>query len=585
VTGEADSAPAARRSAVAAAFLAWTLDSFDYFLVVFVLARIAHDFGTDVKEVTFALFLTLAFRPLGAFLFGRIADHFGRRPALMGSVLVYSVIEFASALSPSLPVFLVLRALFGIGMGGAWGVGASLAFESIPVRQRGMVSGLLQSGYPTGYLLAAIVFGLLVPVIGWRGMLMVGTAPALLSWFIVTKVPESPTWLASRGARSEGTSDTALAGRGSGAEILPALRKHWALALYAVVLMTAFNFFSHGTQDLYPTFLGVQRGLSTGAISRIAILYNLGAICGGITFGRLSSRIGRRRTIALAALLSIPALPFWAYSTSTSAIAAAAFAMQFMVQGAWGVVPVHLNELSPEGVRATFPGVVYQLGNLLAAANAPLQAYLAVWRGGSAQPDYAFALMLVCVAVIPTLILLALTGPERRDPSPKRSTGTWFQPLEQGIDEPSQRSCAPTSAWCTASRCEPSASRMRRRSSPRRYSFSFTAISSTSSRARISRRGCGARRPTASSTPCDGGAVRPRSKSSTMPPRLRCWGCTVPRSPPIRPRSSAIRSLLAASLGCLRHSRQCRVSCCCFAFRKISIHPTLHASSVCRSTR
>ncbi|MGH8218596.1 MAG: MFS transporter [Steroidobacteraceae bacterium] len=402
------------------------LDAFDYFLVVFVLARIAHDFGTEVKEVTLALFLTLAFRPLGALLFGRIADRFGRRPALMASVLVYSVMELASALSPSLAIFLVLRALFGIGMGGAWGVGASLAFETIPARSRGTVSGLLQSGYPTGYLLAAVVFGVLVPQIGWRGMLIVGTAPALLSWFIVAKVPESPTWLAGRAAGAAGQPHAALApaahdgssehpqSGGPAAGVLSSLRRHWGLALYAVVLMTAFNFFSHGTQDLYPTFLGLQRGFSTGAISRVAILYNIGAICGGIAFGRLSNRIGRRRAIALAALLALPALPFWAYSTSAPVIAAAAFAMQFMVQGAWGVVPVHLNELSPEGVRATFPGVVYQLGNLFAAANAPLQAYLAAWRGGSAHPDYAFALMLVCVVVIPTLIVLALLGPERR---------------------------------------------------------------------------------------------------------------------------------------------------------------------------
>jgi len=252
-------------------------------------------------------------------------------------------------------------------------------------------------------------------------MLMVGAAPALLSWFIVAKVPESPAWLAARdavpaaqrpgptGDASGRTPDNAAAG------LLSILAKHWGLALYAVVLMTAFNFFSHGTQDLYPTFLRVQRGLSTGAISGIAILYNIGAICGGIAFGRLSGRIGRRRAIVLAALLALPALPFWAYSTSAAAIAAAAFVMQFMVQGAWGVVPVHLNELSPEGARATFPGVVYQLGNLFASANAPLQAYIAAWRGGSAGPDYAFALMLVCVVVIPTLVVLALLGPERRD--------------------------------------------------------------------------------------------------------------------------------------------------------------------------
>lgn len=397
---------AAQRSAVAAAFLGWMLDAFDYFLVVFVLARIAADFRTDVKEVTYALFLTLAMRPVGAFLFGRLADHRGRRPALLASVMMFSVIELTSALAPSLAVFLALRALFGIAMGGGWGVGASLALENVPASSRGTVSGVLQSGYPTGYLLAAIVFGLLFPVIGWRGMLAMGAAPALLAWFIVAKVPESPAWLAARGTGAA----TGARGRG----VLASLSGHWGLMLYAVVLMTAFNFFSHGTQDLYPTFLDKQRGLSTATISRIAILYNIGAICGGILFGKLSGRIGRRRTIALAAFLALPALPFWAYSTSPAIIAAGAFAMQCMVQGAWGVVPVHLNELSPEGARATFPGVVYQLGNLLAASNATLQAYLADLHGTPARPDYAFGLALVCGIVIPALIALALLGPERR---------------------------------------------------------------------------------------------------------------------------------------------------------------------------
>ncbi len=413
---------AGERNAVAAAFMGWMLDAFDYFLVVFVITRIARDFGTGVEQVTISLFLTLAMRPVGAFLFGRLADRHGRRPALMASVLTYSLVELASALSPSLGVFLALRALFGIGMGGVWGVGASLAFESIRVRARGMVSGVLQGGYPTGYLLAAMVFGLLVPAIGWRGTLMVGAAPALLAWFIAARVSESPAWLEAR--RSGLASERAAASPPSAPPsaqptaprpgILSSLAGHWGLAAYAVALMTAFNFFSHGTQDLFPTFLGAQRGLSTGTISRIAIVYNLGAICGGIAFGKLSSRIGRRRAIALAALLALPALPFWAYSKRPAAIAAAAFVMQFMVQGAWGVVPVHLNELSPEEVRATFPGVVYQLGNLLAAINAPLQAFIAASRGGPDHPNYAFALALVCGAVIPALILLALFGPERR---------------------------------------------------------------------------------------------------------------------------------------------------------------------------
>jgi SHS family lactate transporter-like MFS transporter len=390
------------RSVVIASFLGWMLDAFDYFLVVFVIPRLATDFKTDVTAVTVGLFATLAMRPVGAFVFGRLGDRYGRRPALMASILLYSAMELATAFSPSLTVFIVLRALYGIAMGGEWGIGASLAFETVPVRSRGLVSGILQAGYPCGYLLAAVVFGLLFDLIGWRGMFVIGAAPALLVLYIFSKVPESRTWQAGR-ARPEQRS------------LLAGLRGHWMLALYAIVLMACFNAFSHGTQDLYPTMLRVQRGFSTGTISAIAVVYNIGAILGGMVFGALSGRMGRRRAIALAAALSLLVLPFWAYSTTAVALAVGAFAMQFMVQGAWGVVPVHLNELSPDGIRATFPGTVYQLGNLLTSLNGTMQAAIAGAYLSHGRPDYAFSLTVVCGVVAVALVLLALFGPERRD--------------------------------------------------------------------------------------------------------------------------------------------------------------------------
>jgi MFS transporter, SHS family, lactate transporter len=389
------------RHVVVASFLGWMLDAFDFFLVVFVIPRLASDFKTDVTAVTVALFVTLAMRPVGAFLFGRFGDRYGRRPALMASILLYSAMELATAFAPSLQVFIVLRALYGIAMGGEWGIGASLAFETVPIRSRGLVSGILQAGYPCGYLVAAVVYGLLFHHIGWRGMFVVGAAPALLVVYIFTKVPESPTWTADRAQPVK---------RG----LIAGLRGHWMLALYAIALMTAFNFFSHGTQDLYPTFLQKQLGFSAGTTSAIAIVYNIGAILGGMFFGLLSNRLGRRRAIALAAALSLIVLPFWAYSSTAVALAIAAFVMQFMVQGAWGVVPVHLNELSPQGMRATFPGVVYQLGNLLAAVNATLQASIAAAHPSAGRPDYAFSLTLVCGVVAVALVVLALLGPERR---------------------------------------------------------------------------------------------------------------------------------------------------------------------------
>ena len=387
-----------QRHVVAASFLGWTLDAFDFFLLVFVIKDIAAEFHTDIADVTFALLLTLAMRPVGAYLFGRAADRWGRRPTLIVDVLLYSVIEFASGFAPSLTALLILRALYGIAMGGEWGVGASLTMESIPPKARGLVSGLLQSGYPTGYLLASIVYGVLFPYIGWRGMFMVGVVPALLVLYIRRHVPESPAWRATA-ARGGSTTST-----------LAVLRAHWRLGIYAVVLMTAFNFFSHGTQDLYPTFLQVQHKLDVHTVSVIAVIYNIGAIIGGIWFGSMSERYGRRRIIVIASVLSLAVVPLWAFSASVVWLAVGAFLMQIFVQGAWGVIPVHLNELSPDEARGTFPGFTYQLGNLIASVNATMQAEIASHNGG----NYGLALALVAGVVAIVIAILTALGTEAK---------------------------------------------------------------------------------------------------------------------------------------------------------------------------
>ena len=368
-----------QRRAFVASYLGWMLDAFDFFLLVMVVRHVAADFHTEVKAVSYAIFLTLAMRPVGALLFGYIADRYGRRPALMGSILLYAVVELLSGFAPSLGAFLVLRAIFGIGMGGEWGVGASLAMESVPAKSRGVLSGILQQGYPAGYLLAALTYWVVFPHFGWRGMFIVGSFPALLVLFIRSGVDESPAWLARR-SQSGGERAVPLAG------MLSTLKTRWPLFLYMIALMTAFNCFSHGTQDLYPSaFLEKQRGLSTATVSKIAIVYNLGAITGGILFGAFSQRIGRRRAIIFAALLALPMIPFWIGPTSAAALALGGFLIQFAVQGAWGVVPAHLNELSPSAVRGTFPGLAYQLGNLVASYLSPFQVALAERHGGTYQ--------------------------------------------------------------------------------------------------------------------------------------------------------------------------------------------------------
>jgi MFS transporter, SHS family, lactate transporter len=383
-----------QKHVVAATFLGWTLDAFDFFLLVFVLKDIATEFNTQITEVTFAILLTLAMRPIGAYIFGRAADRWGRRPTLMVDVLLYSFIELASGFSPNLTTLLVLRAIFGIAMGGEWGVGASLTMESIPPHARGFVSGLLQSGYPAGYFLASIVYGLLFQYIGWRGMFMVGVIPALLVFYIRRKVPESPSWKPAT----------------SKSNTLAIVKSHWRLGIYAVLLMTAFNFFSHGTQDLYPTFLQVQHKMMPHEVGLIAVIYNIGAIIGGISFGSMSEVFGRRRIIIIASLLSLAVLPLWAFSTSAIWLAVGAFLMQVMVQGAWGVIPVHLNELSPDDARGTFPGFVYQLGNLIASINATLQAGIAAHYGG----DYGIALAAVAGTVAVAIVVLTALGTEAK---------------------------------------------------------------------------------------------------------------------------------------------------------------------------
>ncbi|MGO9324012.1 MAG: MFS transporter [Terracidiphilus sp.] len=396
-----------------AAFLGWTLDSLDFFLLVFCVNTIAGEFRTKPSTVLGAVFLTQAFRPVGALFFGMLADRYGRRPVLMANILGFSVIEFACAFAPTLNVLLVLRALFGIAMGGEWGVGAALAFESLPKEGRGTFSGILQEGYAFGSILASAAFGLLfagfhwhgfsVPALGWRGLFILGATPALLAFYVQARVPESPVWLA--GARKRMARAAVHAGPAWPRELFHFIPTF----LFLVVLMTAFMSFSHGTQDVYPTFLAVQMKLSPQAIGLIGVLYGIGSIAGGVVFGTLSERWGRKKAIVTAALLAIPVIPLYAFGHSAFTLGAGAVLMQFMVQGAWGVVPAYLTELSPAPARATAPGLAYQLGGLITSWNGKGQA-LAAERWGS----YRAVLAITVVVVALSLAALAAMGREAR---------------------------------------------------------------------------------------------------------------------------------------------------------------------------
>jgi SHS family lactate transporter-like MFS transporter len=377
-----------QRNTFIACFLGWSLDAFDFFILIFCVSAISGDFHVKISAVFQAVFYTLAMRPVGAFIFGIMAEKFGRRPTLMIDIIAYSIFELGSAFAPSMHVFLIMRALFGIAMGGEWGVGAALTFETLPAERRGFYSGLLQEGYVVGYLLAALVYGTLFTYVGWRGMFVIGALPAFLVIYIRTKVDESPAWKEGK-ARPKVESHL-------GRDILTFAGSF----LFLIVLMFAFNSFSHGTQDTYPTFLKENHGFSPKVVGFIAIVYNIGALLGGIVFGSWSEKIGRRKAIVIAALCAIPCIPLWAYANSVALLALGGFLLQFMVQGAWGVIPAHLNELSPPAVRGTFPGLAYQLGNLLSSKNGVIQAKLAEDRyGGNFAPVLAWTVVIIAALV------------------------------------------------------------------------------------------------------------------------------------------------------------------------------------------
>jgi SHS family lactate transporter-like MFS transporter len=388
-----------QRNTFIACFLGWSLDAFDFFILTFCVSAIATQFQAKVSAVAEAIFLTLAMRPVGAFLFGIMADRFGRRVTLMVDIIAYSVFELASAFAPSLKVLLITRLFFGIAMGGEWGVGAALAFETLPAEGRGFFSGLLQEGYAVGYLMAALVYRTLFPMVGWRGMFIVGALPAFLIIYIRTKVDESPAWLQGKVARKTESR--------WGKDI----KTYVGTFIFLIVLMFAFNSFSHGTQDLYPTFLQKDHHFTPQTVGLIAIIANVGALLGGIFFGTWSEKIGRRKAIVIAALLAIPMIPLWAYSHTVPMLALGGFLMQFMIQGAWGVIPAHLNELSPPAVRGTFPGFAYQIGNLLSSRNVVIQARLAEQRyGGIFAPVLAWTVLIIATLVA----IVTWSGREQR---------------------------------------------------------------------------------------------------------------------------------------------------------------------------
>ncbi|MGY6019035.1 MFS transporter [Streptomyces spinosirectus] len=385
-----------QRNAFVAAYLGWAMDAFDYFLVVLVYSEIADDFDVSLTDMAFLTTATLMMRPVGALLFGMWADRKGRRIPLMVDVIFYSIVGFACAFAPNYAVLLVLRLLYGIGMGGEWGLGAALAMEKIPAERRGFWSGLLQSGYSLGYLLAAVAFFGIEPTFGWRGLFAFSLVPALVALWVRSRVEESEVW-----------EKTVKANRTPAYQVFknPAVLKRF---VYLVALMTAFNWMSHGTQDVYPTFVKKGLGLSPDTSIAIAIVYNVGAMIGGALLGAASEKLGRRRTIMIAAAGGLVIVPFFALSTTVGWLMLSSFLMQVCVQGAWGVIPAHLTEMSPDAIRGFYPGVTYQLGNLIAALNLPIQEAIADHHG------YPAAMAWTVVPALVAVIVLSAVGKEAK---------------------------------------------------------------------------------------------------------------------------------------------------------------------------
>jgi len=386
--------PSDHGHAVAAGFLGWMLDAFDFFLVVFCLTAIGKEFHKPDSAIALSITVTLAFRPVGAFIFGLLADRYGRRVPLMIDLVFYSVIEVLTAFAPNYTTFMVLRALFGIGMGGEWGVGASLVMEKVPVRLRGVLSGLLQQGYAAGNLLAAACYFAFFDRWGWRPLFLLGGLPALLALFMRFAVKESEVWERTR--------------HQSWKHLGHSIAGVWKLFVYLTILMTTMNLASHGTQDMFPTLLERQWHFRATERALVSGFSMVGAIIGGVLVGLFSDRFGRRRAMIAAFVFAILLIPLWAYAPSLALLYAGAFLMQFMVQGAWGVIPAHLSELSPDSVRGFLPGFAYQCGVLLSSS----VVYLQTLYGQRAS--YAAAMAFTAVTVFSAACIATALGPERR---------------------------------------------------------------------------------------------------------------------------------------------------------------------------
>ncbi|KAH9936604.1 carboxylic acid transporter protein [Fomitopsis serialis] len=420
-------------------WLAWICDSYDFFSVSLSVTALEKQFSKDANSITTAITLTLLFRSLGAIIFGIASDRFGRKWPLVINLLIAAAFELGSGFVSTFTQFLVVRSFFGVAMGGIWGLAASTALENLPVEVRGLASGFLQEGYAVGYLLAAVVNLTLVPETptGWRGLFWLGAGLSILAAAIRAVLPESGVFLRAKAVERAAGRSTKNKTKVFLRETKEMLKNHWILCCYAVVLMTGFNFLSHGSQDLYPTYLQTTKGFTPHDSTVATIIGNCGAIAGGTIAGWLSQYIGRRLTIILFVLLIGAFIPLWILPASFGALSAGAFWVQFGVQGAWGVVRVSASPCInvPPAFRATFPGVAYQMGNMVSSASAQIETTggnhlkTTIFKDGTLQtvPDYATVQGILLGVVAAFVVLCTIVGPENH--------GSHFEKYKAAFEE------------------------------------------------------------------------------------------------------------------------------------------------------
>ncbi|KAH0497815.1 hypothetical protein TgHK011_005099 [Trichoderma gracile] len=396
-------------------WLAWTADAFDFHALSIQTVKLSKYYGRSKTDITTAITLTLLLRSVGAAVFGLAGDKWGRKWPMVFNMLVLGALQIATIYSTKFTTFLAVRSMFGLFMGGVYGNAIAMALEQCPSNARGLMSGILQQGYSMGYVLAACAnLGVGGATDSWKTVFWIGAGLSIGVGLLRILFPESQQFLEAKKAGKKASSPGSF-----WRETRTMLAKEWKMCVYCVILMTWFNYYSHTSQDSYTTFMLEQKMLDNAGASRASILMKAGAVVGGTIIGYISQFVGRRRTMMVAALMSALLIPAWILPEGERALSATGFFMQFFVQGAWGVIPIHLNELSPPAFRSSFPGVTYQVGNMISSPSAQIvnaisEKMFVTVKGGKKAEAYGPTMGIATAIIATGIFVTVMFGPERR---------------------------------------------------------------------------------------------------------------------------------------------------------------------------